>query len=425
MEALTGLLTDLYQLTMAAGYFAAGRAADTATFELFVRRLPAGRPHLVAAGLAQAVEYLESIRFSPEEVAWLRALPQFSRAPQEFWTYLERFRFSGTVFAMAEGTAAYANEPLLTVRAPLIEAQLVETYLLSAIGFQTMIASKALTLADVADGRAIIEFGTRRAHTAEAGVLAARAAYIGGCVGTSNTLAGYRFGIPVFGTAAHSWVLAFESEREAFAQLQALLGERCVYLIDTHDTIAGAALAASIGGPFWGVRLDSGDLIELSREVRNILDRAGHPGACIMATNELDEAKIRAVAAAGAPIDAFGVGTALATSSDAPSLGAVYKLVEIESGGRRRYPHKKSPEKETIGGAKQVFRYDGFDVIGHASECQPVPGECRALLEPVMFEGRRVRGLPDASQARAWAADSRPRAPQSVDLSDELRALQQ
>ena len=221
---------------------------------------------------------------------------------------------------------------MLTVRAPLIEAQIPETYLLSMIGFQSLIATKAARAVETAAGRAVVEFGTRRAHSPEAGVLAGRAAYIGGCIGTSNTLAGFRYGIPVFGTAAHSWVLSFPAEAEAFRQLQELLGPATVYLIDTYDTLEGARLAAGLGRPLWGVRLDSGNLVELSRAVRRILDDAGLPDAKIMATGDLNEYKILELVAVRAPIDAFGVGTELATSADAPSLGAVYKLVEVQTG---------------------------------------------------------------------------------------------
>lgn len=419
MESLNALLTDFYQLTMAAGYFAAGKLPDRATFELFVRRLPPGREFLVFAGLDQALDYLESLRFTAEEIAWLRTLPQFSRTPPEFWDYLADFRFTGEVYAPREGTPMYANEPLLTVRAPLIEAQIVETFLLSTIGFQTLIATKAAIVVEAAQGRPVIEFGSRRAHSPQAGLYAARAAYIGGCAGTSNAEAGMRFGIPVFGTAAHSWVLSFDNEREAFAKLQALLGERCTYLIDTHDTLLGARLAASLGGPFAGVRLDSGDLVSLSLRVREILDEGGFPDAKIMATNELDEWKIRDVIERGARIDAFGVGSSLATSSDAPSLGAVYKLVEIESGGVKRYPAKHSPEKHTVAGAKQVFRYADFDLIGLATDCIPLPGECRALLEPAMAGGVRLasRELPRFDPATAAVS-------RGIRWSDALEALQ-
>ena len=352
-----GLLTDLYELTMAAGYVAAGKARERATFELFLRRLPENRNYVIAAGLRQAVEYLANLRFSEDEIGYLRGLPQFVSATAEFWDVLRAFRFTGDVWAVPEGTIVFAGEPLMTVRAPLMEAQIPETCLLATIGFQSMIASKASRVVDAAGGRGVIEFGTRRAHSPEAGVLAARAAYIGGCIGTSNTEAGHRYGIPVFGTAAHSWVQSFESELESFRRLQQLLGAATVYLVDTYDSIEGTRRAASLGKPLWGVRLDSGNLAELSRAARRILDDAGLPGARIMASGDLNEYKILELVAGGAPIDAMGVGTDLVTSMDAPSLGAVYKLVELDGDLHTRFTAKFSKDKHSYPGAKQIFRY--------------------------------------------------------------------
>ncbi|MGD0438603.1 MAG: nicotinate phosphoribosyltransferase, partial [Bryobacteraceae bacterium] len=362
---MTGLLTDLYQLTMAAGYFEAGKAGEIATFELFFRNLPRYRNYVVAAGLEQVVEYLSNLRFTDEEIAYLRTLPQFQRVSPDFFDVLRNLRFTGDLFAMREGTPVFSSEPILTVRAPLMEAQIVETYLLATVGFQSLIATKAARIAEVAGGRAVVDFGTRRAHSPEAGVLAGRASYIGGCIGTSNTETGFRYGIPVFGTAAHSWVQAFPTEREAFERLQNLLGDATVYLIDTFDTLEGAKLAAKLERPMWGVRLDSGNLVELSREVRKILDAAGLQDAKIMATSDLNEYKILEFAAADAPIDAFGVGTDLATSTDSPNLGVVYKLVELDG----RSTAKFSEDKHTLPGAKQVFRFSGHDVIACSWEC--------------------------------------------------------
>src|SRR5262245_12107709 len=241
---MNALLTDLYQLTMAAGYFQAGKAQQTATFELFLRHLPPDRNYIVAAGLAQAVDYLLQLRFTADEIDYLRSLHQFSRVPAEFFDALAGLRFTGDVFAVPEGTPIFAGEPILTLRAPLMEAQVPETYLLATIGFQSMIATKASRLVEAAAGRSVVEFGTRRAHSPEAGVLAGRAAYIGGCIGTSNTLTGFRYGVPVFGTAAHSWVQAFSSELEAFRRLQQLLGPATVYLVDTYDTLEGTRRGA-------------------------------------------------------------------------------------------------------------------------------------------------------------------------------------
>jgi nicotinate phosphoribosyltransferase len=407
---VTGLLTDLYQLTMAAGYFEAGKAGEIATFELFFRHLPRYRNYVLSAGLEQVVEYLTNLRFTDEEITYLRSLPQFRRVSPGFFDVLRDLRFTGDLFAMREGTPVFASEPILTVRAPLMEAQIVETFLLATVGFQSLIATKAARIAEVAGGRAVVDFGTRRAHSPEAGVLAGRASYIGGCVGTSNTETGFRYGIPVFGTAAHSWVQAFPTEREAFERLQNLLGDATVYLIDTFDTIEGAKLAATLDRPMWGVRLDSGNLVELSREVRKILDDAGLQHAKIMATSDLNEYKILEFAAVGAPIDAFGVGTDLATSTDSPNLGVIYKLVELAG----RSTAKFSEDKQTLPGAKQVFRFAGHDVISCSWECMGCgPGEAgaRALLRPVMVGGQLVEPLPDLDETRRYASDAIRRLP--------------
>ena len=397
---MNGLLTDLYELTMAAGYFAAGKQHEIGTFELTVRRLPRNRDFVVVAGLHRVIDYLLNLGFEADEIAYLRSLPNLRNAPPEFWDYLAAFRFTGTVFAVPEGTVVYEGQPILNLRAPLIEGQIPETYLLSALTFETLIASKAARVVHAAQGREVIEFGTRRAHSPEAGVLGARAAYIGGCAGTSNTLAGFRYDIPVMGTAAHSWVMAFESEGEAFRSLQKLLGDRTVHLLDTYDAIEGAKEAARVGQPLWGVRLDSGDFLSLSQQVRGILDAAGLQSAKIMASGDLDEHKIEALVAAGAPIDAFGVGTELAVSGDAPSMGAIYKLVEIESAGRTRFTAKHSPEKQTLAGAKQLFRFPEFDLLALQDECA-IGSE--AMLKPYIVDGRLLEPLPTARQIRARA----------------------
>ncbi len=423
---------------MAAGYFEAGKIGERATFELFVRRLPARRNFLVAAGLQQAVEYLLDFRFEAGEIDYLRGLTQFRRARPEFFDYLAGLRFTGDVFAVPEGTVVFAGEPLLTVRAPIVEAQIPETFLLSTIAFQTLIATKAARIAETAAGRAVVEFGTRRAHSPHAGLLAGRAAYIGGCAGTSNTLAGQKFGIPVFGTAAHSWVQAFRAEIDAFRQLQSLLGDNTAYLIDTYDTAEGARNAVKLGRPMWGVRLDSGNILELARQVRRILDEAGHPDARIMATSDLNEYKILEYMAAKAPIDAFGVGTDLATSADAPSLGAVYKLVEMESNGERRYTAKFSKDKQTLPGSKQIFRYEDHDLVGCNWECPTCPPGARpaeVLQRPVIIGGQLVDRLPTAFEARERALASLAKLPVAlrslfaaerpwpVEYSPELLAL--
>jgi nicotinate phosphoribosyltransferase len=288
----------------------------------------------------------------------------------------------------------------MNIRAPLIEGQIPETYLLSALTFETLIATKAARIVHAGGNREVIEFGTRRAHTPEAGVLGARAAFIGGCAGTSNALAGFRYGIPVMGTAAHSWVLSFETETEAFRELQQLLGSQTVQLVDTYDTIEGARAAARLGQPLRGVRLDSGDLLPLSREVRRILDNAGLQDTKIMASGDLDESKIAAIVQSGAPVDSFGVGTDLSTSADAPSMGTIYKLVEIEHDGQIRYTAKNSPDKRTLPGAKQLFRYADYDLLALHSECA---AGAEAMLKPVIVGGRLIEPLPTAAVIRERA----------------------
>jgi nicotinate phosphoribosyltransferase len=407
---MNALLTDLYELTMAAGYFEAGKTAERAVFELSIRRLPPHRKFVLAAGLPQAVDYLLNLAFAADEIAYLRALPQFQRVSPAFFDYLRDFRFTGDLFAVPEGTPLFAGEPMLTLRAPFVEAQIPETYLLSALSFQSLIATKAARCAESAAGRAVVEFGTRRAHTPEAGVLGARAAYIGGCAGTSNTLAGFRYGVPVMGTAGHSWVMSFCGEAEAFRQLQRLLGDGTVQIVDTYDTLAGARCAAQTGEPFWGVRLDSGDFLALSRQVRAILDEAGHRDAKIMVSGDLDEYRIRDLVAAGAPIDTFGVGTQLATSADSPVLSAVYKLVELEICGIQRFTAKFSDDKPSCPGAKQVFRDTARDVIARSGEC----GRGEALLRPVILGGRLVEPLPSLDQARRRAAESLAKLPPAL-----------
>jgi nicotinate phosphoribosyltransferase len=407
---MNGLLTDLYELTMAAGYFEAGKTEEKATFELTVRRLPENRNFVLAAGLPQIADYLLNLSFNSEEIEYLRGLPQFRRVSPEFFDYLRHLRFTGDLFAVPEGTPLFAGEPALAIRAPAIEAQIPETYVLAAFTFPTLIASKAARMVEAAAGRPVVEFGTRRAHTAEAGALGARAAWIGGCAGSSNTLAGFKYGIPVMGTAAHSWVMAFPGETEAFRRLQEVLGEATVQLIDTYDPLEGARRAASLGRPLWGVRLDSGDFLALSRQVRAILDEAGLADAKIMVSGDLDEYKIRALLAAGAPIDSFGVGTQLATSGDAPSMGAIYKMVELDIQGIKRFTAKFSEGKGTIPGSKQIFRDVARDVIVRSGEC----GKGEALLRPVILGGRLVEPLPPLEEARRRAAESIAKLPPAL-----------
>ncbi len=396
------LLVDLYELTMAAAYFE-HRVDCRATFELFVRHLPPARAYLVAAGLDSALDYLENLHFTDEDVRFLRAQPAFHTVSDSFFDFLRGLRFTGDVHAVEEGTLVFAEEPILQVTAPVLEAQIVETYLLSVINFETLVASKAARVVQAARGRGVLEFGTRRAHGPEAGVRAARAAYVGGCVATSNVLAGFRFNIPLAGTAAHSWTQVFPTERQSFEALLETFPETAILLIDTYDALAGAEVAASLGRRIPGVRLDSGDLVEKSRRVREILDRQGLREAKIVASGDLNEYKIEELVSQDAPIDLFGVGTDLATSRDVPALGVVYKLVETAHGGRVEFKTKFSEQKVHFPGRKQVFRFsrDGQydrDLIARASESCP---EATPLLRLAMQEGRRVGPRPSPADLRS------------------------
>jgi nicotinate phosphoribosyltransferase len=326
-----GLVTDLYELTMAAGYHVYGMADQRATFELWVRRLPSCRNYLVAAGLEQAIHYLQHLCFAPEQIAFLREHPAFRHVPNDWFERLTNLRFECDVWAIPEGTVVFAGEPLLRVSGPLMQAQLVETYLITTLTAQTLIAAKAARVVTAAQGRAVFDFGSRRAHGPQAGLLAARASYIAGCAGTSNTEASRLLGIPSLGTQAHSWIMAFSDEQEAFRKFGQVFPDNSTLLIDTYDTIRGVRHALASGVAMQAVRLDSGDLTQLSKEVRAILDEAGRRDVKIVASGDLNEYKIRDLLAGGAPIDLFGVGTELATSRDEPSLNFVYKLVEQET----------------------------------------------------------------------------------------------
>jgi nicotinate phosphoribosyltransferase len=405
----SGLLTDLYELTMAAGYVQ-NRFDARATFELFVRLLPPQRNYLVAAGLEQALDFLENVRFSSEEISYIRALPVFRHVRSDFYDFLAQFRFNGDVWALPEGTAFFPGEPLLRITAPIAEAQLVETSLLSILHFQTLIASKAARVTSAAAGRQVVEFGSRRAHGIEASVLAARAAFIGGCSGTSNTFAGHRFGIPAYGTQAHSWIMAHEDEAEAFRDFLEVFPEHSTLLVDTYDVRAAIEKIIALGRKPGGVRLDSGDVLADSLWTRKRLDHAGWNDVQIFASGDLDEYRIEFLLKDGARIDAFGVGTALSTSADAPSIGVIYKLVEVELGGHLRNTAKFSEAKSTYPGRKQIFRFtdsDGKfsrDLIGLEEELFPAAD---ALLIPVMRGGRRLTGSTQDSAAMVRAAQQR------------------
>lgn len=429
------LLTDLYQLTMAQAYLEQGMA-DTAVFEFFVRRLPPQRNFLLAAGIAQVTDYLTSLRFSADDLAWLDQTRRFS---SNLLRYLEGLRFSGSVDAMAEGTVFFPNEPILRAVAPMPMAQLVETRIMNLLNFQTMIASKAARSVLIAEGKPLIDFGLRRAHGAEAGLYAARASYLAGFAGTATVLAGRAFGMPIFGTMAHSFVQAHRDEADSFLHFAQAQPDNVVLLIDTYDTEAAAqkvvALAPTLaakGIPVKGVRLDSGDLADHARKVRKILDEGGLPHATILASGNLDEYRLRDLILSRAPIDSFAVGTAMTTSADAPSLDCAYKLQEYAG----RPCRKRSEGKATWPGRKQVYRMRGadgqweYDVLTTSTDEQK--GE--ALLQPIMREGNLVRPLPSLMDSRNHAAEQlaqlppalkrlEPAGPYEVRISEALGEL--
>jgi nicotinate phosphoribosyltransferase len=412
---VTALATDLYQLTMLHAY--AGRdMEERSVFEFFVRRLPPHRNFLVAAGLEQALEYLEHLAFTAEELDWLAGSGRF---PPDFIAYLRRLRFEGDVDAMPEGTVFFPDEPILRVTAPLPQAQLVESRLINILHFQTLIASKAVRAVLAAPGRLLVDFGFRRTHGAEAGLFAARAAYLAGLSGTSVVLAGSRFGIPVYGTMAHSFVEAHADEAEAFAHFAAAEPAQVVLLLDTYDTEAAAAKVVALaprlrseGIAIHGVRLDSGDLAEHARRVRRILDAGGLRDVTIFASGTLDEYALRDLVARGAPIDGFGLGSRLGTSADAPYLDCAYKLVEYAGRPRR----KRSEGKATWPAPKQVYRRHGADgrLAGDVVTLESAPEEGEALLRPVMRRGRRLASSESLADARARAAAELARLPEGL-----------
>jgi nicotinate phosphoribosyltransferase len=399
---------------MAAAYFE-HRIDCHATFELFVRHLPPQRAYLVAAGLDSALTYLENLHFTGDDVDFLRRQPAFHTVSPEFFDYLREFRFHGDVRAVPEGTLVFAEEPLLQVTGPVLEAQIVETYLLSVIHYETLVASKAARVVGAAGGRGVLEFGTRRAHGPEAGVRAARAACVGGCVATSNVLAGALYDLPLAGTAAHSWTQVFPSERRSFEALLETFPDTTILLVDTYDPLVGAEIAATLGVKVLGVRLDSGDLLQKSREVRKILDRHGRHDTKIVASGDLNEFKIEELIAGGAPIDSFGVGTDLVTSRDVPALTVVYKLVETEAGSIVAHKTKFSEEKVYWPGRKQIFRFSTrgqyhHDLLGRAEEDFP---QASPLLEPVMSAGRRLAPALPVKQIRERTLANLARLPEA------------
>lgn len=467
MENLT-MLTDLYQLTMMQGYMRHGYRHKGAVFDLFFRNLPNGSGYALTAGLAQVIEYLENLRFTENNLKYIQSLGIFDA---EFIEQLRHFRFSGDVDAIPEGTPVFPYEPLLRVKAPIFEAQMVETALLNMVNFQTLIATKASRIvAAAAEGR-VMEFGLRRAQGPDAGTLGARAAFIGGCHSTSNVLAGERFGIPVSGTMAHSWVQCFPSELDAFRAYAETFPHQCLLLVDTYNVLkSGVPNAIQVGleleakgYSFLGIRIDSGDLAYFSREARQMLDQAGLKNAIIVGSNDLDENTIWSIRSQGAKIDSWGVGTNLITSKDCPALGGVYKLAAEEENGEwvPRLKVSENMSKITLPGIKKVVRFHNpegkalADLIALEKEDFPVNEPVtifdpiqvwkrktladfttRELLVPVFRGGKRVYESPDLNTIQAysrreldtlWSETRRLTNPHTyiVDLSADLYELRQ
>jgi nicotinate phosphoribosyltransferase len=357
------LSTDFYELTMAAAYFSANQSDKLATFEMFVRTLPKNRNYLVTAGLTQVIEFLLNLKFKPEHIIFLKNNDIFKRTDDKFFDFLLNLRFTGNLWAVPEGSIIFANEPILRIEAPIIEAQIVETFILSMINFQTLIASKASRIVNAAAGTPIIEFGFRRAHGPLAAFLASRSSFLAGCAGTSNTIASYKFGIPCSGTMAHSFIMSFDQEELAFKEFIKIFPDGFL-LIDTYDSIKAVKKIIQNKIKCKGLRIDSGDLLNLSKDIRKLLDKEGYNSTKIMVTGDLNEYIITDLKNKKAPIDCFGVGTALTTSRDEPSLNGVYKLVAIRQYSKATntyetfYKMKTSVNKISYPCPKQVFRFE-------------------------------------------------------------------
>ncbi len=405
------MLTDLYELTMCASYFDNNKRDELATFDLFIRKLPPNRSYYMFAGLEQVLLFLKNLRFSREQIDYLRT----QGLKDDFLKYLQDFRFRGEVWAVPEGTVVFPNEPLIRVTAPIIEAQLVESFLLNTVNLQTMVTTKASRIVHAAKGRAIIEFGLRRTQGTDAGIKAARCSYIAGCAGTSNVLAGMKYGIPIFGTMAHSFIMLFDKEIEAFKAFTHTFPDKSTLLIDTYDNIKGAENAAIVakelekkGHRLGSVRLDSGDFVEISREVRSLLDRKGLDYVKIFASGDLDEYKIEKLLRRGAKVDSFGVGTRMSTSEDRPYVDVIYKLSEKLENGKFVPAMKLSQGKITLPGRKQVFRIKddkgsfSKDIIALHSETV----EGQPLLAKVMERGDIICDMPSLSDIRRTAIEN-------------------
>lgn len=404
---ISPLLTDLYQLTMASGYFRSGRARDEAVFHLFFRSHPFGGSYAIAAGLDAVLDYVEGFRFQADDIDYLASLAQQDGGPHfgaDFLDYLRALRLRVDIDAVPEGSLVFSHEPLVRVRGRLLEAQLLETALLNLINFQTLIATKATRVCQAAGGQPVLEFGLRRAQGVDGALSASRAAYIGGCAATSNVLAGQRFGIPVRGTHSHSWVMSFDTELEAFEAYADAMPDNCLFLVDTFDTLEGVKNAIRVGERLrlrhkrlLGIRIDSGDLAWLSNQARQLLDGAGFRDAVIVGSNDLDERVIESLRHQGAAIGVWGVGTRLVTAFDEPALGGVYKLGSIQRAGRPAEPRLKVSDhasKTTNPGVQQVRRFSRggkwvADAIYDVSNGAEPP---LTIIDPLDPTRRRVLG---------------------------------
>ncbi|SNR78347.1 nicotinate phosphoribosyltransferase [Desulfurobacterium atlanticum] len=423
------LFTDLYELTMMCAYLDNGRK-ERASFELFTRVLPEKRNYLIYAGLEDVVKYLEEFRFTKDDVDYLHSLKLF---PDWFLDFLKEFKFTGNLYSMKEGTPFFPHEPVLRLEAPIYEAQLFETAILNMTHISTLVASKAARVYSVSRGKILSDFSLRRTHGKDAGMKAARSTYIAGFSSTSNVLAGKVYGIPVVGTVAHSFIMSFETEEKAFRAYLKTFPDRAVLLVDTYDTVKGVEKAIEVakdllkgGYTLKGVRLDSGDILTLSRLTREMLDKNGFRETKIIVSGGVDEYKVDELLSKGAPVDIFGVGTKVGTSSDSPFVDFVYKLVELgekpvmkTSSGKKMYP-----------GRKQVYRFDGFDKVTLFEE----KSSGLPLLEPIFISGERVKKLPSLSEIKEYFLEEFTKLPEEikniyekriyrVEISDRLKAL--
>ncbi len=430
------LATDLYQIIMAAAYYSSPYHRKRKTigiFEMFLRKLPKNRSFIVVAGVEQVVQYVLNLRYDDNQIAYLQSLEVFKDVNKGFFVYLRRFKFSGSLWSVPEGTVLFPNEPIMRIEAPIIEAQLLETCILSIINFQSLIATKAARIVSTASHKPIVEFGSRRAHGPQAGVLAARGAFIGGCVGTSNTLAGKAFGIPVFGTMAHSFILSHENELDALREFNNMFPTGFL-LVDTYDTLNAVNRLLRAGIRPYGVRLDSGDLCMLSIETRRLLDDAGCKDTKIMVSGDLNEHSISKLLANGAPIDCFGVGTELSTSRDSPTMNGIYKLVGVKvrnpdnNSGKYEilYKSKTSVDKETYPGPKQVARFIKDNVLEKDClilENEKPPDKCILLLKKYLEDGNKIIEMPSISEIQNYSSKQLELLPTALKSLDEKPVL--